>query len=749
MTDVDLGNREPTSEDVGQPPGTGAQAPVRAEGCARRRHRRLRRWTKRAGIAAAVATIIGVVVFAIAWRVWPFPVERLDRWGVSPVVMDREGNVLLRLAGPDEQWRSPVPLERVSPWLRQATVAVEDERFWSHRGIDSAAVVRAAGQNTLALRTRSGASTLTMQVCRMMDERPRTWRAKVVETFRALQLERIKSKAQILEAYLNTAPYGGNLRGAEAASRAYFGKAAADLSLGEAALLAGLPQSPARYRPDRYPRAAKARRAHVLACMVKCRIVSEEQARLAGEEPVETGPARLTLEGTQSLHAAWLAVQRRPQGGRTTIAPSIQTQVSRLAGRHGRKLPRGTQLAVVVIDISAGEIVAMVGSVDPAGNVEGQVNGALARRSPGSALKPFVYAAAFEAGLLNAESTVYDLPVERAGWSPKDFDEGFAGQISAGEALRQSLNVPAILVAEGTGLARCVGLVEAAGVQLPSDVQSRGGLAVVVGSIEVTLLDLVNGYATLGRGGIRSRARLFADEPAAPARVLSAEVCAAIDDILSSRRRRPKGMEDRAEGDVPWFMWKTGTSSGRRDAWAVGHNRRFAAGVWVGRFSGAGSPEFVGSEAAEPLLAAVFDLPSLRRVDGPPSPPQLTVRTPLSPPAEITGPLRILAPSAGSNFVAVNGTAIVHARANRQGELTWFLNGVLLESKEPGRRLVLAAGEYELRCVASSGEAAGARFQVRATIRPADSQGSSHLAGIGACSRVRLGDQNSNWAEQP
>jgi membrane carboxypeptidase/penicillin-binding protein PbpC len=288
--------------------------------------------------------------------------------------------------------------------------------------------------------------------------------------------------------------------------------------------------------------------------------------------------------------------------------------------------------------------------------------------------------------------------------------------LPAADALRRSLNVPAILVAEGTGLSRCIGLIEAAGIALPGRAAARSGLAVVVGASEVTLLDLTNGYATLGRGGIRQRARLFLDEPDDPVRVLDVNVCAALDDILSSGRRRPHGTEDAAQ--VPWFMWKTGTSSGRRDAWAVGHNGRFAVGVWVGRFSGAGAAALVGAGAAEPLLAALFCSPLLRAEHEPVPPMPWAVRHPLTPPAEVAGPLRILSPADGSTFLASGTQAVIHPRAN-QGpripslrELTWFLNGMLV-APEQVERLVLSRGTYELRCTDGTGNTAAVRFLVR------------------------------------
>ncbi|HUU43375.1 MAG TPA: hypothetical protein VMX57_06320, partial [Planctomycetota bacterium] len=285
-----------------------------------------------------------------------------------------------------------------------------------------------------------------------------------------------------------------------------------------------------------------------------------------------------------------------------------------------------------------------------------------------------------------------------------------------------SLNVPAILVAEGVGLARCCGTIESAGVKLPADAQSRGGLALVVGALEVTLLDLTNAYATLARDGVRATPRLFADEPLERTPALDADVCRTLGDILSSHRRRPRGMETRLTADVPWFMWKTGTSSGRRDAWAVGHNGRFAVGVWVGRFRGTGRLAFVGVESAEPILAALFEVPELRAVRMPDAPEPLVVHRPLAKPPEVADLLDITSPSPDDTFLALDDTAVIRPRVNRpEGTHAWFLNGRLVAPERAGR-LELAPGRYELRCVAPDGQWSSVRFTVvsAATVQPFD-----------------------------
>ena len=672
------------------------------------RHR-LIHLAKRSAKLLTAGILLLIASLGALWLLSPFPKERLNKWSVSPRVLDIKGQPMLAVVGSDDQWRQPVLLESVSPWLIKATIAVEDERFYRHHGIDPFAVLRAAGQNLVAGRVVSGASTLDMQVCRMMNDRPRTIWAKLVESFRAIQLNRLKSKDEILQIYLNIAPCGGNIRGVEMASLIYFGKHAKDLSLGEAALIAGLPKSPSRYRPDKYIDAAINRRNIVLYSMLKKGVINEQQFHDARVNPIVINKAGFPL---QAWHAAWMALSLRPQGGRTCIDLDIQNELERLVADNRRSLPDGSEVAVVIIDIAASRIIAIVGSGSPSDPVDGQVNGILAKRSPGSALKPFIYAAAFEMSRLNSESIVYDIPIQRGGWSPANFDDTFLGEVTVGEAMRRSLNVPAILTAEQIGLARCCGMLEAAGIRLPANAQTRSGLSLAVGGVEVTLLDLTSAYATLGRAGIREQPHLFPDEPRNQIQALTPNVCAAINDILSSRNRRPRGMEQFLPGDVPWFMWKTGTSSGRRDAWAVGHNGRYAIGVWVGRFRGTGRIAYIGAEAAEPLLAQLFNSPGLRTDDDPPTPASIVVRHPLPPPAEAVTAFKISEPRNGDTFVSINGTTVIRPSNNSQSDLMWFLNGKLLDNITT-TRLVLTPGYYELHCMNKTGQSSTVYFAVR------------------------------------
>lgn len=676
-------------------------------------HRRVTRspvWLRRI-LGTVVIGWGGIIAgLALLWYAFPFPQDKLESWPASPEIQAQDGTTLLRQVGSDDQWRIPIPLQDMGPWIAAATVAVEDERFYEHPGVDGVAVLRASMQNLEAGRTVSGASTLTMQVCRMLEPRARTMKAKSYEAFRALQLEAQLTKLEILEHYLNVAPYGGNLRGVEAAARRYFGKPTRDLTLAEAALLAGLPQSPTRLRPDRNPEAALGRRATVLRRMLEEGVITAEQhAAAAGEE------LRLRMSYLQetSDHFAWLAWNRRPRGGRTTLDPKIQTVVRAVAEGHRHRWPQRADVAIAVIDIGRSELIALVGSAHYQDPVDGQVNGATAWRSPGSTLKPFIYAAAFAAARLTPECAIPDRPASFAGWSPRNFSDSYRGEVEVAEALRQSLNLPAIHVAQAVGLERIRSQLHAVGVNLPSDVVAKSGLALVTGGAEARLLDLVNGYATLGRGGIYRRVKLFVDAPptlgeslGAKRRALPEIACQHIDAILSCRHQAEFAHPDRAA----WFMEKTGTSSGFRDAWTLGHNGRFAIGVWVGYFSGAGDRALQGAHAAAPVLRELFQHQALRTTEEPDPPGELLVQRPLRFETETTKP-RILSPRDGSEFVTRAGTVWLPLEVRNPSAGTWFLNGSALD---PGaEQIELGVGRHEVRYVSTDGTASASRFRVR------------------------------------
>jgi penicillin-binding protein 1C len=535
---------------------------------------------------AAVSAL--AMIFAVALTAVPLPA--IDR-PEATVVLDRDGGWLAAFVARDGRWRlrarEPLP-ER----LRDGVIAFEDRRFRLHFGVDPIALARAFAQNATEGRVVSGGSTITMQVARMISQpgSPRTLAAKTTEAFRALQLELRYSKDEILAMYFDLAPYGGNIEGAVAASRLYFGKDPGSLSLEEIATLIALPNAPERLRPDRHPERLLARRNEVLERMAGAGVISTPELERARVLPM------LARRRAPPMEAPHVAVRARREGFvETTIDPRLQRIAAsllahRIEALRGRGIGHG---AVVVIENRDRAVRALVGSPDFAGP-GGQVDATGALRSPGSTLKPFVYALAFDRGLAGPRTLLEDVPImERDGWSPQNFDGRFRGMVSVEEALLGSLNVPAVELArrlEPDGLSS---LLERAGF---STFDGRPhGLAVVLGGAEVTLLELTSLYATLASGGIHRSHVLAGRQDLRAVRLFSEEAAFLVTEIL--RERSEHGI-----------ALKTGTSYGRRDAWSIGYDPRYTIGVWIGNAGGRGAPELIGGAVAAPLVEALADV---------------------------------------------------------------------------------------------------------------------------------------------
>ncbi|MDJ0850511.1 MAG: penicillin-binding protein 1C [Myxococcota bacterium] len=570
---------------------------------------RLKRAASVGLLGATGLVLLGVVGFAVLDRLFPFPLERLERRPAT-LVVDRDGEPLRLFLPPDGIVRLPVRLDDVSPVMRRALVASEDRWFRHHPGVNPLALARAAWQNLRAGRVVSGASTLSMQLARMAEPRPRDLWAKAVEAFRALQLERRFTKDELLELYLNRAPFGGPVEGIGAAAWLSFGKGPAELSLGEAALLTALPRAPVAYDPTRHPEAARRVRDRVLAQLAVRGVFPEAEVARARRQPVPHERRPLPF---LAPHFARLASGRAAPKEGHTVATELDAATQRaaealVAGRVAALRPRGIgNAAAVVIETKSRAVRALVGSADffdP--ERPGQVNGALARRSPGSTLKPFLYALAFDRGLTAPEAWLLDVPTDFAGWSPENYDGTYLGRVTAREALARSLNVPAARLLARVGLARFLGVLRAGGLETLDRPAHAYGLPLVLGGGEVRLLELTNLYATLAEGGAHRAARLLPG-PAVPARRLFSTGAAALTTRVLTTVERPDLPEAWALArDAPTVAWKTGTSYGHRDAWAVGFSRHFAVGVWVGNLDGTPRPGISGSEHAAPLLFDLF-----------------------------------------------------------------------------------------------------------------------------------------------
>ena len=534
----------------------------------------------------------------------------LRNYPASLVLTDRAGQPLRVWLGPRDTDCRPLYEPQRGDWIAQAMVASEDQRFWTHPGVDVLALLRAVKQNVTGLRRVSGASTLSTQVIRMVEPRPRTIWSKAVEAFRALQLERVADKRAILGHYLNRAPFGSNIVGIESAARRYFGKGAADLSLAEASLLAGLPQSPSRLRPDRYPERAKKRQSYVLDRMLALGFITSNECAVAKAQAVAIRPAPYPF---RAPHFCEL-VDAAPKSGlsdrvRTTLDSGLQRVAEEALRRQSAVLEAGGVRggAVVILEVKTGAVRALVGSPDFRARGDGQVNGALAARSAGSTLKPFAYALAMDRGLLTPQMVLTDVPALFRDYEPENFDSAFRGLVSARDALTLSLNLPAIDVERRVGQPLFYQTLRRLGFNTLSKSAAHYGLGLVIGNGDVRLVDLVNSYATLARGGEALPYRVL--EQAAPGRgerIFSPEACWLITDMLSGDERAMDTTGHAADVRLPPMAWKTGTSAGFRDAWTVAYNPDYVIGVWVGNPDGAPSEKLVGRKVATPIVWEIF-----------------------------------------------------------------------------------------------------------------------------------------------
>lgn len=553
---------------------------------------------------AIFGAILGVflALFAVVLdRIFPPPDPR--SLPVSATVSDRNGALLRAFTVPGGQWRLPARIADIDPLLIDMTVAYEDRRFRYHPGVDPLALARAAYQLATNGRIVSGGSTLSMQLARLLEPREdRSITAKLRQMARAVQLEWRYSKDEILGWYLTLAPYGGNLEGVRAASLAYFGKEPRKLSVGEAALLVALPQSPESRRPDRNKTQISEARSRVLARMLDANVIATRDAEIALAQPLPS--ARLNLP----VFAAHASFDAKSSGEtRLTIDRGMQESAEKIALRHAKSLGPQLSVAVMIADHRSGEILTRVGSAAlfDEGR-KGWIDMTRAVRSPGSTLKPFIYALAFDNGIAEARTLIEDRPEDFGGYRPKNFTQDFRGTVTLREALQLSLNIPAVKLLDAAGPLRLVSLFRNAGVSPHLPRNANPTLAIALGGLGVTLEELVTLYTALPRGGVPAQLRetMSLGGEARELQPLNSLFGAAaswqVADILSGTQP-PDGMKDRG------IAYKTGTSYGFRDAWAVGFDGRLVIGVWVGRPDGTAVPDLTGRTAAAPILFETFD----------------------------------------------------------------------------------------------------------------------------------------------
>jgi len=545
-------------------------------------------------------------MIALLWladRIWPLPLPKDD---LARVVLAEDGTPLWRFADANGVWRYPVQTSEVSPYYLDALLTYEDRWFYQHPGVNPLALVRATWQNLTGARVVSGGSTLSMQVARLLDPHSRTFHGKLRQLWRTAQLEWHLSKEQILNLYLNRAPFGGTLQGVAAASWAYLGKSPAQLTHAEAALLAVLPQAPSRLRPDRHPQRAQEARDKVLRRLAEFQVWPQAAVDEALEEPLLLAPR---LEPSLApLLARRLNRPDSPPLIRTTLDAALQRRLEDLLLGWRARLPEYTSAAILVVEEENMAVRAYLGSVDINDAKRfGHVDMISALRSPGSTLKPFLYGMALDEGLIHSESLLQDVPRRYGDYRPGNFSMGFTGAVPASTALSSSLNLPAVQLLEAYGPKRFAAQMRIGGVPLALPALAEPNLALILGGAGSRLEDLVSGYSAFARNGRSATLRLQPDDTLRERPLLSPGAAWIVRRILSGQARPDR--DPRAElVQRPVLAWKTGTSYGFRDAWAIGVGPRYLIGVWIGRPDGTPVPGQFGLASAAPLMLQVHDV---------------------------------------------------------------------------------------------------------------------------------------------
>ncbi len=573
------------------------------------------KWIAALTFSLALVLVGSFLLFLFLDYLYPFPTENLNKESTI-IISDKEGDPLRFFFPKDKQWRFPVELKDIDPKLVSAVIESEDRWFYTHPGVNPLAIGRAFYTNIKSGQVVSGASTIPMQIARLSEPKNRTVFAKANEAFRALQLKWHYDDNELLKIYLNIAPYGGNIEGVGAASYFYFGKSPRALEPHEIALLTLLPRSPTKYDPTRNPKIAHAKRNEVINMLKSRGVFTSKQALSALEKPV---PSKRKSQPFKAPHFTEFVYKQfnNSENIQTTLDIWIQHLSDSIAKKHiGDLRSQGiNNLAIVVIDNESRELRAMIGSSDFfERSSSGQVNNAVSRRSPGSALKPFLYALALDQGLVIPDTYMLDIPTDFSGYVAENYDDKYRGPITMRNALILSLNAPAVRLLSRVGLKDFHDLLLRGGLKTLDRPTNSYGLPLVLGSGEVTLLDLTNLYATLAEGGVH-RAVKFVSGPghnSIEAELITPEASYLITEILTELKRPDMPSRGWAlTKDVPEVAWKTGTSYGHRDAWSIGYSDRYTIGVWVGNPDGRGVKGISGAEHAGPIL---FDL--FRAIEG-------------------------------------------------------------------------------------------------------------------------------------
>lgn len=537
---------------------------------------------------------------ALACAFWlEAPLEQVTRYDASDIVLDRGGMFLNASLSAGGEWCIPVSLDRMGKWTSPVVVSIEDKRFYGHGGVDLLAVLRAGFYNLRSGKIVSGASTITTQLIRISYPRPRTFHTKLLEFWAAIRIESKLGKDEILELYLNKAPFGGNVRGVEAAARIYFNKDAASLSLAESTLLISLLRSPSFLRPDRHVERTRSARDKNLTRLWERDIITREQMEFGMVEPIpERRHPMPRLAAMASRHV------RQASAGEIIHRSTLDSRSQTLLEESLRRAlaPDGPMVtaAGAILENESGAVLAYVGNARHGMPYSGaQVDCGASPRSPGSTLKPFVYAAAFDRGLLTPASLLADTPLAFRGASPRNYDLSYRGPVSARFALAQSLNAPAVRVLRMLGYADVAKFFRDLGFSYIDKGGSHYADSLILGGCEVSLLQLAEAYAGLSGA---PALRWLAGGELGRSHAISPAACWLVTDILADAKRLPILFRDLADRRNLRIAFKTGTSHGMRDAWCAGYTPEYTVVIWFGRSDGGADSTLVGLEKASPVL---------------------------------------------------------------------------------------------------------------------------------------------------
>jgi len=551
-----------------------------------------------------VGVLAAIVIFFILSWIFPLP----DKIEYSTIITDSKGEVINAYLTKDQKWRMKTELNEISPLLRKTIIAKEDKYFYSHPGINPVAMVKAFFKNVFRMKTASGASTITMQVARALEPRKRNIGSKIIETFRAFQLELKYSKREILQMYLNLVPYGGNIEGVKSASILYFNKNPDHLSLAEITALSIIPNRPSSLVIGKNNHLIIQERNKWLKRFADENVFSKKETEDAAAEPLTA--SRATVPHFLP-HLSYKLKMRGEVIVPTNIIMNTQIKTEKLVEDYVRtlRLKNIKNAAVVVINNKTHKVITYVGSCDFHDTTDGgQVNGAAAIREPGSTLKPLLYGLCIDEGLETPKMVVTDVGVNYSGYAPENYDKKFNGYVTVEYALEHSLNIPAVKSLGLLGKDKLIlKLANCDFKQVKKD-QNKLGLSMILGGCGATLEELTGLFSAFANDGIYiAPSYTQNDTNQVPKKIISAAADYMITDILSRVNRPDFPLNWQATEHMPKIAWKTGTSYGRRDAWSIGYNKNYTIGVWVGNFSGVGVADLSGGNVATPLLFKIFN----------------------------------------------------------------------------------------------------------------------------------------------